>query len=56
MSNIYFEHKSLYKYTRVARGKDGVEVKIIRYLELVRCAALCAGSENIKRNGMSPLI
>ena len=25
--NTYFEHKSLHKYTRVARGQDGVEVK-----------------------------
>ena len=23
----YFEHRSLHKYTRVARGQDGVEVK-----------------------------
>ena len=24
--NTYFEHESLHKYTRVARGQDGVEV------------------------------
>ena len=27
MGNKYFEHKSLHKYTRVARSQDGVEVK-----------------------------
>ena len=27
MGNTCFEHKSLHKYTRVARGHDGVEVK-----------------------------
>ena len=27
VSNKYFEHKSLHKYTRVARGQDGVEAK-----------------------------
>ena len=27
VDNTYFEHKSLHKYTRVARGQDGVEVK-----------------------------
>ena len=26
MDKSYFEHKSCYKYTRVARGQDGVEV------------------------------
>ena len=32
MVNIYFEHKSLYKYTRLARGQEGVEVKTMIYL------------------------
>ena len=27
MVNTYFKHKNLDKYTRVARGQDGVEVK-----------------------------
>ena len=26
MGNTYFEHKSLHKYSRVARGQDGVKV------------------------------
>ena len=26
VSNTYFEHKSLHKYTRVARGQYGVKV------------------------------
>ena len=35
MGNIYFEHKSLHKYTREAKGQDGVEVKSMIYLVLV---------------------
>ena len=27
VSNTYFEHKNLHKYTRVAKGQDGVTVK-----------------------------
>ena len=27
IGNTYFKHKSLHKYTRVARGQDGVEIK-----------------------------
>ena len=36
VGNTYFEHKSLHKYTRVARGQDGVEVKSMIDLELVK--------------------
>ena len=36
MGDTYFKHKSLYKYTRVARGQDGVEVKIMIYLLLTK--------------------
>ena len=36
VSNTYFEHRSLHKYTRVARGEDGVEVKSMIYLVLVK--------------------
>ena len=36
MDNIYFEHKSLHMYTRVARGQDGVEVKTMIDLVLVK--------------------
>ena len=28
VSNTYFEHKTLHKYTKVARDQDGVEVMI----------------------------
>ena len=31
-----FEHKSLHKYTRVAKGQDGVEVKSMIDLVLVK--------------------
>ena len=34
--NTYFKHGSLHKYTRVARGQDGVEVKIMIDLVLVK--------------------
>ena len=36
MGNTYFEHKSLHKYTRVARGQDGVEVKSMIDLVLAK--------------------
>ena len=53
----YFEHKSLHKYTRVARDQDRVEVKSMIYLVLVKMDMLhfvqdCDGSE---RNGRGHL-
>ena len=36
VGNSYFEHKSLSKYTKVARGQDGVEVKSMIDLVLVK--------------------
>ena len=36
VGNTYFEHNNLHKYTRVARGQDGVEVKSMIYLVLVK--------------------
>ena len=36
MSNIYFKHRSLHKYTRVAMGLDGVEIKSMTDLVLVK--------------------
>ena len=36
VGNTYFQHKSLHKYTRVARGQDGVEAKGIIDLVLVK--------------------
>ena len=36
VNNTYYEYKSLHKYTRVARGQGGVEVKNIIDLVLVR--------------------
>ena len=36
VGNTYFEHKSLHKYTRVTRGQDGVEVKSMINLVLVK--------------------
>ena len=36
VGNTYFEHKSFHKYTRVARGRNGVEVKSMIDLVLVK--------------------
>ena len=36
VGNTYFKHMSLHKYTRVARGQDGVEVKSMIDLVLVK--------------------
>ena len=36
MGNAYFEHNSLHMYIRVARGKDGVGVKDMIDLVLVK--------------------
>ena len=36
VGNTYFKHKSLHKYTRVERGQDGVEVKSMLDLVLVK--------------------
>ena len=36
VDNTHFEHKSLHKYTRVARGQDGEEVKSMIDLVLLK--------------------
>ena len=36
VGNIRFEHRSLHKYTRVVRGQDGVEVKSMTDLDMLR--------------------
>ena len=36
VGNTYFKHKNLHKYTRVARSQDGVEVKSMLDLVLVK--------------------
>ena len=36
MGNTYFKHRSLHKYITVARGQDGVEVKSMIDLVLVK--------------------
>ena len=36
VGNICFEHRSLHKYTRVVRGQDGVEVKSMTDLDMLR--------------------
>ena len=41
MGNTYFEHKSLHKYTTVARSQDGVEIKTRIDLVLVSKDMLC---------------
>ena len=36
VSNTYFEHKGLHKYTKLARGQDGVEIRSMIDLVLVK--------------------
>ena len=36
MGNTYFKHRGLYKYTRVTRGQNGVEIKSMIDLVLVK--------------------
>ena len=36
VGNTYFKHRSFHKYTRVARGRDGVEIKSMIDLVLVK--------------------
>ena len=36
MDNTYFKHRSLHSYTRVARGKDGVDIKSMIDLVLLK--------------------
>ena len=36
MGNRYFKQKSLHKYTRVARGQDGMEIKSLIDLVVVK--------------------
>ena len=36
VGNTYFEHKNLHKYTRVVRSQDGVEVKSMTDMMLVK--------------------
>ena len=36
MGNPYFKHRSVHKYTRVARGRDGVKIKSMIDLVLVK--------------------
>ena len=36
MGSTYFDHESLHKYTRVARGQDGLEIKMMTDLVLVK--------------------
>ena len=36
MSNTYFKHKSLCKYTRVARGQDGLGLRSIIDVVLIK--------------------
>ena len=36
VGNTHFEHRSLYNYTRMARDQDGVEIKSVIDLVLVK--------------------
>ena len=41
VNNTLLEQKSLHKYTSVARGQDGVEIKCMKALVLVKKDVLC---------------
>ena len=41
IGNTYFKYRNLHKYTRVARGQNGVDVKIMLYLVLAKGDTLC---------------
>ena len=41
VGNTYFKHKSLFKYTSLARGQVGVEVKNMIDLVLVKRDMMC---------------
>ena len=53
MGNTYFEYRSLHKYTKVAMGQDGVEVKSMVDLVLVKKDVLLHVQD--LRNGTRPL-
>ena len=45
MGNTYFKHRSLHKYLRVARGRDGVEIRSMIDLVLVKRDMLQYGQD-----------
>ena len=56
LSDTHFEHRSLQKYTRVARGQYGVEVMNMKNLELVKKDMLrYVGCKCSERNGKRAL-
>ena len=54
VGNTYFKHKGLHKYTLVARDRDGVEIKSIIGLVLVKRDMLQYVQEG-ERDGTRPL-
>ena len=52
----YFKHRSVHKYTRVARGQDRVETKTMIDLACEEgYAAICGGCDDGERDGTRPL-
>ena len=56
----HFKYRSVNKYTRVAGGQDGVEIKSMIYLVLVKRDMLryvqgCEGSERDRTHPLRPL-
>ena len=50
----YFKHRSMHKYTRMARGQDSVEIKsMLDVVQVKRYAVICAGCEGGERDGKS---
>ena len=50
VGNTYFKHRNLYKYTRTVGGRDGVEIKSMIDLMLVKRNML-----RYVQDGMQPL-
>ena len=55
VGNTYFKQRSLHKYTRVAKGQDGVEIKSMTDLVTEGYAAIYTECEDGERDGRRPL-
>ena len=59
MGNTYFKYKNLPKYTRLASGQDGVEIKSMIVLVLMKRDMLqyvqeCKGGERNEKRPLRP--
>ena len=52
VGNTYFKHMSLHKYSRVTKGQDGVEIKSMIDMVLVKRDILCYVQDVRAKRGM----